>query len=129
MSRVHEVLHWANRRAVAEEVIRRGYRVSGETLNRWVRDEKEFPAAVERIVFDLFGIGHERESPPAWAEGLVDDAITRVAMLLAAPEVPDALERLSPLLGDTLPPPPAARGAEGSQRGRGTAARPGRRAE
>lgn len=62
MARVHEVLHWANRRAVAEEVTRRGYRVSGETLNRWVRDEKEFPAIVERIVFDLFTISGQSEN-------------------------------------------------------------------
>lgn len=72
MSRVHDVLRWANRRAVAEEVTRRGYRVSGETLNRWVRDGKEFPAIVERIVFDLFTIGEPQTeaAPPDWAERL-----------------------------------------------------------
>ena len=69
MGRIHEVLRWANRREVAREVTKRGYRVSGETLNRWVRDESEFPAVVERIVFTLFTIGgHEETSAPSWAE-------------------------------------------------------------
>ena len=70
VSRVHDVLKWANRREVAREVTARGYRLSGETLNRWVRDEQEFPAVVERIVFELFTIGGHEEKPPAWAEGL-----------------------------------------------------------
>ena len=71
MARVHDVLRWANRRDVAREVTKRGYRVSGETLNRWVRDEQEFPAIVERIVFDLFTItGHEETAPPETAERL-----------------------------------------------------------
>lgn len=70
---LHDVLRWANRRAVAEEVTRRGYRVSGESLNRWVRDEKEFPAIVERIVFDLFTIAPDTEKPsqPFDWDGLV----------------------------------------------------------
>jgi hypothetical protein len=67
---IHDVLHWANRTLVAEEVTRRGFRVSKETLNRWVRQRKEVPAAVEHIVFDMFGIETQRSSPPAWAEGL-----------------------------------------------------------
>lgn len=71
MGRIHEVLHWANRRAVAEEVTRRGYRLSGETLNRWVREEKEFPATVERIVFELFGLDTQKEAAPSLTRRLL----------------------------------------------------------
>ena len=78
MSRVHDVLKWANRREVAREVTRRGFRVSGETLNRWVRDEAEFPAIVERIVFDLFTIGGQQETPPPWAEAMRDEVLAAV---------------------------------------------------
>lgn len=128
MARVHDVLRWANRRAVAEEVTRRGYRVSGETLNRWVRDEKEFPAIAERIVFDLFTIGAQEESPPAWAEGLVDDAVARIVTLLGGPEYPAALELLRERLEGTPPPPPEAHGGAGASPGPGTGAPPVRRA-
>jgi hypothetical protein len=30
---IHDVLHWANRTLVAEEVTRRGFRVSGESMS------------------------------------------------------------------------------------------------
>ena len=103
MSRVHEVLHWANRRAVAEEVTRRGYRVSGETLNRWVREEKEFPAVVERIVFDLFTISGQEEKPPAWAEGLADKTAMKVIEALA----PERLQQAAELARQRLAEPPA----------------------
>jgi hypothetical protein len=82
MARVHEVLHWANRRAVAEEVTRRGYRLSGETLNRWVRDEKEFPAVVERIVYELFSLDTTKEAAPRIEERL--DRIEGLARAIAA---------------------------------------------
>lgn len=84
MGRVHDVLRWANRRDVAREVTKRGYRVSGETLNRWVRDEQEFPAVVERIVFDLFTIsGHEETPPPGWAEAVADKVVERLSGISA----------------------------------------------
>lgn len=70
MARVHEILRWANKRDVAREVTRRGYRLSGEALNQWVREEKEFPAIVRDIVFNLFTIEGYEENPPASAEGL-----------------------------------------------------------
>ncbi len=95
---VHEVLFWANRRAVAREITERGYRVSGETLNRWVRDQSEVPAIVERIVFELFGIGQQETAPP-WAERLeqkidlvvsnqgvvADEALRKLVSVLAPP--------------------------------------------
>ena len=86
MSRVHDVLRWANRREVAREVTARGYRVSGETLNRWVRDEQEFPAIVERIVFELFTISGHSETAPPWAERLqqtVDSIHERQDIIMA----------------------------------------------
>lgn len=122
MGQIHQVLKWANRREVAREVTRRGYRVSGETLNRWVREEAEFPAMVERIVFELFGIGTHDESPPAWAEGLVDDAIARTVRLLGGPEYPAALELLRERLEGTPPLPREAGDAEGESPGPGTQA-------
>lgn len=118
MSRVHEILHWANRRAVAEEVTRRGYRVSGETLNRWVRDEKEFPAVVERIVLDLFGIEKTAPDVPrrldeietkldavlANQQQVANSATVKIIEALAPP---DRLERVSRLIDrlEALPPP------------------------
>jgi hypothetical protein len=69
---MHRLLKWANKREVARELSRRGFDVSGETLNRWVRDEREFPAVVERMVLDMYGIaGTTKEAaPPEWAERL-----------------------------------------------------------
>lgn len=78
VSRVHDVLKWANRREVAREVTLRGYRVSGETLNRWVRDEEEFPAIVERIVYELFTISGQQETPPPWAEAMHADLVEKI---------------------------------------------------
>ena len=136
MARVHEVLHWANRRAVAEEVTRRGYRLSGETLNRWVRDEKEFPAMVERIVFELFGISETTQKEPPWVgrlEGkldqlseqraeVVDDAIKRLVASLAPPErVADVealaaeLRRVPPPSGEEPPETPASEDRDTSE--------------
>jgi hypothetical protein len=73
VARMHQLLRWANKREVARELSRRGFDVSGETLNRWVRDEREFPAVVERMVLDMYGIaGTTKEAaPPEWAERLV----------------------------------------------------------
>lgn len=69
---MHRLLRWANKREVARELSRRGFDVSGETLNRWVREEREFPAVVERMVLDMYGIGDIAKEPPepAWLEGL-----------------------------------------------------------
>lgn len=127
MGRVHEVLHWANRRAVAEEVTRRGYRVSGETLNRWVRDEKEFPAVVERIVFELFGIGGHNETAPPWA-GQIEQRLTEAILgnqstvieALERPEIWRAAERVIARLEALEPPGDAA--PNGSDAGEGPAA-------
>lgn len=118
MGHIHQVLRWANRREVAREVTRRGYRVSGETLNRWVRDEAEFPAVVERIVFELFGIGAQEESPPAWAEGLVDDAVTRIVTLLGGTDHLEAAGKLLEHLEGIPPPPHEAPPAGGGSPGR-----------
>jgi hypothetical protein len=94
MARVHEVLRWANRREVAREVTRRGYRLSGEALNKWVRDEKEFPAVVERIVFELFTISGHKEAPaPEWAQGL-DQKVDQIIQALPTPERLDSVALL-----------------------------------
>ena len=124
VSRVHDVLRWANRRAVAEEVTRRGYRVSGESLNRWVRDEKEFPAVVERIVFDLFTIaGHEETAAPSWAAAMEANILEGLTInreligALARPELLEAAQRVISRLEALEPPtdvaPPEAGGSEG----------------
>lgn len=99
------MLRWANRREVAREVTRRGYRVSGETLNLWVRQEKEFPAVVERIVFDLFTIGQDTaKEPPPWAEALARDTARQVIEALAPPEIQRAAQSVIERLED-IPPP------------------------
>lgn len=89
---------------MAEEVTRRGYRVSGETLNRWVRDDKEFPAIVERIVFDLFTIGHEEAAPPKWAERLARETALSVIEALAPADVQAAAAAVIARLEGTQQP-------------------------
>jgi hypothetical protein len=81
---IHDVLHWSNRTLVAEEITRRGFRVSKETLNRWVRQRKEVPAAVEHIVFELFGISGQQETPPPWAEAMQATIVSEVQANRAA---------------------------------------------
>lgn len=114
---IHDVLHWSNRTLVAEEITRRGFRVSKETLNRWVRQRKEVPAAVERIVFELFGITPDTQTtPPPWAEALEQklvDKLDRNRQLIerlipdeALRNADDLIGRLEELLrpGDEDPP-------------------------
>jgi hypothetical protein len=92
MTDIHDVLHWANRTAVAQEITRRGYRVSGETLNRWYRQRSEVPAIVERIVFELFGTQQNAaphsEERLGSVEGKVDSILAnqgRLAVLIQQP--------------------------------------------
>src|SRR5688572_13333707 len=110
---VHEVLRWANRSEVAREITRRGYRVSLETLNRWHRQRKEVPAAVERIVFDMFGISGHSESAPAWAEALqqtVDSIDERLNRALIESDPNEILQLRDALHGPgrSEPPPDSA---------------------
>lgn len=126
MGRVHEVLHWANRSEVAREITRRGYRVSVESLNRWVRDEKEFPAVVERIVFDLFTISGHEESPPAWAEGLADKTAMKVIEALREPEREATIRRVLARLEALQPPPGATSSDSPHAQDRGGVQPPGR---
>lgn len=133
VSRVHDVLKWANRTAVAEEITRRGYRVSPETLNRWVRQDKEVPAIVEHIVFELFGIGGHAESPqPQWAGAMEErlaEKLERNRQLIGAmarPELLEAAERVIARLEALEPPDDAAPNGSGAMGGRAAAAPPGR---
>ena len=74
---MHQLLRWANKREVARELTRRGFDVSGETLNRWVREEREVPQVVERLVLEMYGITEEAPRPE-WAEGLAVDIAGKV---------------------------------------------------
>lgn len=128
MPGIHDVLHWANRTLIAEEVSRRGYRVSPETMNRWHRERAEVPAIVERIVFELFGIGgHNETAPPEWAERLeqkidliyesqaivADQAVARLTRALSSGEA-GKVEVMREALADALE-----RTALNGQQGRG----------
>ncbi len=140
MPSIHEVLRWANRTLVAEEVTRRGYRVSGETMNRWYRNRSEVPAIVEHIVFELFKVSGHNETPPPWAEALqtkVDEiyarqeqvaaeAVKQVVEVLAPADIRAAANRVIARL-EALPPQPGEDPA-GSVEGEvpGGAAPPGR---
>lgn len=122
---VHDLLRWANRSEVAREITRRGYRVSVETLNRWHRDRKEVPAVVERIVFELFGVGQQETPPPKWAEGFearIDLALWRLGV---SPEEQEAALMAMRARAEWSPPP---EGADGSGEGaaRDTTPRGGR---
>jgi hypothetical protein len=117
MSRVtdiHDVLHWANRTALAQEITRRGYRVSGETLNRWYRQRSEVPAVVERIVFELFGT--QRNAAPDYGERL--DRIEGLARAIAT-AIPgvrlEEVERVAAELEPLVQPPVESRQTEGSR--------------
>jgi hypothetical protein len=107
MPDIHEVLRWANRTAVAQEITRRGYRVSGETLNRWYRQRSEVPAVVERIVFEMFG---HNETAPAWGaelESRIVDELHRNRQLIEALALPaDLVEAAWRVIGrlEALPP-------------------------
>lgn len=71
MARVHEVLALARKREVARKITERGYPVSGETLNRWVRDKEDLPERVERIVRELFMLPpNDEEAAPGLPERL-----------------------------------------------------------
>ena len=136
MSRIHDVLRWANRREVAREVTQRGYRVSGETLNRWVRDEAEFPAVVQAIVFDLFTItGHSETAAPEWAAAMEERLSAQIVQnrdligRLARPELVEAAERVIERLEALGPPSDEAPHGGGALGGRGVATPPGPRPE
>lgn len=45
--------------------------MSGETLNRWVRQNAEVPVPAARYIADLFGLATQKEAPPAEADGAV----------------------------------------------------------
>ena len=81
VANVQTLLRYANRRLLARELTARGYPVSGETLNRWVRLEQEIPVAAERTIREVFGVAeHKEEAPPHWAVRLlsrVDDIYAR----------------------------------------------------
>lgn len=137
---MHQLLRWANRREVARELTRRGFDVSGETLNRWVREEREVPSIVERMVLDMYGMTQEEAAEPVWVrrletkldlvvsnQGIVADAALKrlVSVLAPAGRVEDVeslaaeLRRVPPPSGEAPPDSP-------SKEGRGTGARGGR---
>lgn len=75
---LEQILKYVKRREVAEELRRRGIdKVSGESLNRWVRDGKELRPEVERELRALFGLPEiEKEAaPPDWVERLLTGVI------------------------------------------------------
>ena len=106
MARVHQLLRWANKREVARELTRRGFDVSGETLNRWVREEREIPAVVERLVLELYGISPDatKEPPPEWARALSEASADAVVRRLVPPELLGAAHRLLADLARLEPP-------------------------
>ena len=93
VAHVHQLLRWANKREVARELTRRGFDVSGETLNRWVREEREFPPVVERMVRDMYGLTTKEAAPPAMEERLARVESLLVEIARATPGVrPELLE-------------------------------------
>lgn len=126
MASVHDALRWANRREVAREITRRGYRVSGETLNRWVREKAEVPAVVEHIVFELFGIADTGKSAPAWAEALADETVIRVIEGVTTPERWRQIETLIARLEELVPLPGEASDDPGDAQDPGAAVPRGR---
>ena len=72
VSDVLQLLRLGNRRLIARELTTRGYPVSGETLNRWVRQSAEVPEPAARYISELFGVDTTKEAPrPKWAEELI----------------------------------------------------------
>jgi hypothetical protein len=128
---IHDVLHWSNRTLVAEEITRRGFRVSKETLNRWVRQRKEVPAVVRDIVFDIFGIG-QQETPPPWAEAMQERIVGELAVnreligALANPELLETAQRVIARLEAQSAQPDVDPGGRSEAAGRAAAAPPGR---
>ena len=121
------LLRYANATAVGKAL-----GVSAQTVTNWARGRHPSQARLDQVRA-LYGLpvgsqGTTKESPPAWAEGLVNDAVaevvTQIVTLLGGPEFPVALERLRERLEATPPLPHEAPRGEGGQRGPGTAARP-----
>ena len=112
------MLRYANYAKVAEALL-----VSRASVADWAKGKSVTPYRVRQLEQLLRpDLQAQQESPPAWAEGLVDDAIARTVRLLGGPEYPAALELLRERLEGIPPPPHEAGDAEGEAPGPGTSA-------
>jgi hypothetical protein len=111
-------------KALANALTAHGHSVSERTVQRWkagaTKPKPQDIDAIHRL------LGQQEESPPAWAEGLVDDAVTRIVTLLGGPEYPDAIERLRVRLANTPPLPHEVPPEGGGAQDPGTGERPER---
>ena len=71
------------------------------TLQDWIKNDSA-PAGARRAVAEL--LGTRKESPPAWAEGLADDAAEKAVSKLVPPELLGAAHRLLADLTGLEPP-------------------------
>ena len=112
------MLRYANYAKVAEALL-----VSRASVADWAKGKSVTPYRVRQLEQLLRpDLQAQQERPPAWAEGLVDDAIARTVRLLGGPEYPAALELLRERLEGIPPPPHEAGDAEGGAPGPGTSA-------
>lgn len=96
MPDVLRLLTYANRREVARALREKGYKVSGETLNRWVRDRREVPLEVRDAILRLYGLPViQKEEPPPWWAGAEDRLVQEIT------KNRDEIKRLvDPMRGD-----------------------------
>ena len=101
---MHELLRWTKRRELATALRKRGHRVSGETLNRWVRNKEEIPLPVQRDIRDLLGLEQQKEAPPEWAGRLERMELWLRAIAVASKAPADLLAEIEAATRDVLGP-------------------------
>lgn len=91
-----QILPWTNRRKLAAELKARGFDrgVSGESLNRWVRDGTELPTKVERELRKILGLPETEEAAPDLPERLNKIEMYLRAIAKAAKVPPAELEKI-----------------------------------
>jgi hypothetical protein len=99
VARVHQTLQprWISKRELARLLVPHGFNVSGETLNRWVREGHEMEPAMVRALETITGLRLEDKEeaprpaepdgalerllsdvPPPWAQRLADQILNGI---------------------------------------------------
>lgn len=114
-----ELLGLFEGKALHRALTEAGHEVSVRTVQRWVSGQTPPKAQDMAAIRRLLELTDEEAAPPAWAERLMDEAVTRVIEALAPADLREAAELLIARL-EALPPPPV-----GSSPGSDASAAPG----
>lgn len=103
MTDVSRVLTLVNGSALHKALREAGVGVSYRTVARWVGPTPTAKPPADVMPYIEAAMGITKESPPAWAEGLAQEAAEAAIRRLVTPEMMDAARRLLALLEDTPP--------------------------